>query len=331
MSNILITGGLGFIGTNLADSLLKNGDLVFIVDDLSTGRLSNLTWLYRKNKEATRDKRVIFVQVDITNKEKLFASLNNAGAWKIDQVYHLACPASPPKYWRDPVKTLDINYLGTKNVLDYAVSSKAKILFSSTSEIYGDPEVHPQPETYNGNVDPLSPRSVYDEGKRVAETLVSEYHRQFGIHTKIARISNTYGPRMDPDDGRVVTNFIKQALKGEDITIYGEGNQTRSLCYISDNIDALLKIMNTDRFVNEAVNIGTPFEITMSNLAQKIHRLTDSRSKFVYRPLPPSDPKQRQLETNKLRSLIWEPQVEMDIGLKNTISYMKEELFPYLS
>ena len=324
--NILVTGGLGFIGTNLVNILLKQGHLVYIVDDLSTGRLTNLTWLYRENKEATQDRKIHFIRCDITDKKNFHACVKSAGAWKLDQIYHLACPASPPKYWKDPIKTLDINYIGTKNVLDLAVDSRAEVLFSSTSEVYGDPEVHPQPEAYRGSVDPLNPRSVYDEGKRVAETLVAEYHRQYGLKTKIARISNTYGPRMDPDDGRVVTNFIRQGLLNKPIEIYGDGGQTRSLCYIDDTASALIKIMNTDKFINEAVNIGTTEEITIHDLALRIKALLSSSSDIIYKPEPPGDPKRRQLETSRLRSLGWQPKAPMWAGLTVTIDYMIGEL-----
>ena len=328
MTHVLITGGLGFLGSNLADRLIGDGHSVVLLDDLSTGRMNNLIHLYRRHpKEASKGK-ILFVNVDITeSKNKIFQEVDKVKKFgRIQEIYHLACPASPPKYYLNPLKTLDINYVGTQNILKLAKAYNIKVLFTSTSEIYGDPLVHPQPESYNGNVDPLSPRSVYDEGKRVAETLVSEYGRQ-GLRTRIVRISNTYGPRMDPYDGRVVTNFIKQCLAGRNITVYGDGSQTRSLCYVDDNIDGLIKVMGNNDFFNVAVNVGNSDEITMLDLAKKIKGLTGSwKSEIVFEPLPVSDPKQRQLDFAKLRTTGWSPEVSMDDGLKKTIDYMKSEL-----
>lgn len=329
MKNILITGGLGFIGTNLADRLLKDGHRVYLVDDLSTGRMRNLFWLKKNNHNDP-----YFLEMDITDEDFMnrlwhYSHLKHGVDLKsIDQIYHLACPASPPKYYLDPLKTLDINYIGTRNVLDVANYYKARILFSSTSEVYGDPLVSPQSEDYTGNVNPVSPRSVYDEGKRVAETLVSEYHRQFGLETKIARIFNTFGPRMDPDDGRVVTNFIKQYLEGNPFTIYGTGDQTRSFCYISDQIDGLILLMNSDKFINEPVNIGSNFEITIFHLCAIIAGSWTPNTEI--KPMPISDPAQRRADISKMKSIGWNP----EFGIKKlveevskTIEYMREELY----
>lgn len=323
--NILVVGGLGFIGSNLTDKLLKQGNLVYVIDDLSTGRYQNLTWLYRRNPEPTKEKRLKFLKCDITNVAKFSSIISKNVGWKLDQIYHLACPASPPKYYKKPLKTLDINYIGTKNILEIAKKFNSKILFTSTSEIYGDPEVHPQIETYNGNVNPISPRSVYDEGKRVAETLVSEYHRTYKLDTRIARIFNTYGPRMDPNDGRVVTNFIKQTLQGGPITIYGDGSQTRSFCYISDQVSGLIALMNSDLFINEPVNIGNPTEITIFELASHISR-DWSEIPLEYLDLPISDPIKRKPDISKMKSIGWELKISLKEGIKKTTEYMKEEI-----
>lgn len=321
MKNILITGGAGFIGTNLAERLLQDGNKVFIIDDLSTGRIENLTYLYEKSPAV--DNKLKFCKVDIVSDNFLKMKF----PWKFDEIYHLACPASPPKYYIDPLKTLDTNYIGTKNVLELARHEKARILFTSTSEVYGDPVVPTQSEDYNGNVNPVSPRSVYDEGKRVAETLVSEYHRQFGLETKIARIFNTFGPRMDPDDGRVVTNLIKQFLENKPFTIYGSGNQTRSFCFISDQVDGLILLMNSEKFINEPVNIGSHYEIPIKTLSGFISNLLDYP--IEYKPMPISDPLQRRADVSKMQSLGWNPKftpLKLQQELELTKEYMKKEM-----
>lgn len=318
--NILITGGAGFIGTNLSRKLLELGHNVYILDDLSTGRMKNIDFLRSVKSEG----ELKFFKCDITELAMLLAIKQAYLPTKIDQIYHLACPASPPKYYQDPLKTLATNYVGTKNVLELAKAYKARILFSSTSEVYGDPKEHPQMESYTGNVDPTSPRSVYDEGKRVAETLVCEYHRQFKVDTRIARIFNTYGPHMDPDDGRVITNFIKQFLREEPFTVYGTGEQTRSFCYIDDMVDGLILLMNSDKFVNEPVNIGNPEELPM--IAVACHIAQSWEIPIDKKPLPISDPARRNPHIAKMRSLGWEPKIKFRDGVYRTIQYMKKEI-----
>lgn len=333
--NILITGGAGFIGSNLADKLLEQGHDVFIVDDLSTGRQENIDWINSRSAPAWGVwGRHLCVDISksfrsqrhgLSLRSQIDSYLQGK---KIDQIYHLACPASPPKYYKNPLKTLDINYIGTKNVLEVAKKHKARILFTSTSEIYGDPLDHPQPETYNGNVDPISPRSVYDEGKRVAETLVSQYHRTYGLETKIARVFNTYGPRMDPDDGRVVTNFIKQALNRNLPEIYGDGQQTRSFCYVDDQVSGLIILMNSNEFINEPVNIGNNHEIKIIELLNEIcyQIFKKDENCAVHKDLPVSDPKRRCPDLAKMKSIGWHPQIQLREGIQKTIQYIKEEL-----
>lgn len=332
--NILITGGLGFIGTNLADRLLKDGHRVYLVDDLSTGRMRNLLWLQRNNKGSTwnieDNDKLQFFEMDITHKEFVARMKFYEGILKIDQIYHLACPASPPKYYLDPLKTLDINYIGTKNVLEIANYYKARILFSSTSEVYGDadpnsPGGYPQHEDYNGSVKTTSPRSVYDEGKRVAETLVSEYCRQFNLETKIARIHNTAGPHMDPYDGRVLTNFILGALKEGKISIYGNGSQTRCFCHVSDMVDGLVILMNSDKFINEPVNIGTQNEISMLSLANEIKKIFPN-IEYFFSPLPISDPKKRKPNIDKIKSIGWDPSKKLNQIIEDVIFDIKNEI-----
>lgn len=307
MTRVLVTGGAGFLGSHLCDRLINDGNEVLCVDNLFTGSKDNIRHLMNHpNFE--------FLRHDVI--EPLYV--------EVDQIYNLACPASPPHYQWDPIKTAQTSVLGAMNMLGLAKRTKARILQASTSEVYGDPEVHPQPESYWGHVNTIGIRSCYDEGKRMAETLFSDYHRVHGVDTRIIRIFNTYGPRMNPNDGRVVSNFIVQALKGEDITIYGDGTQTRSFCYVDDLIEGMVRMMNNDEFLGP-VNLGNPGEFTMIELAQKVIRLTDSASKIVYRPLPSDDPTQRKPVIDLAKEkLNWEPQIVLDEGLQKTIEYFRE-------
>lgn len=307
---ILITGGAGFLGSHLAEQLLNVGHDVLVVDNFFTGTKQNLAHLMSNpNLEIMRH--------DVTF--PLYVEVN--------QIYNLACPASPVHYQFDPVQTTKTSVHGAINMLGLAKRTRARILQASTSEVYGDPEVHPQPEEYWGRVNPIGIRSCYDEGKRCAETLFFDYHRQHQTDIKVVRIFNTYGPRMHPNDGRVVSNFIVQALQGNDITIYGDGSQTRSFCYVDDLIDAMIKMMATDRSFTGPVNIGNPIEFTMLELAELVLRLSGSKSKLVYQALPSDDPKQRQpnIELAK-QKLDWEPKVRLEDGLKETIAYFKKLL-----
>lgn len=307
MTRVLVTGGAGFLGSHLCDRLINDGNEVLCVDNLFTGSKYNIRHLMNHpNFE--------FIRHDVI--EPLYV--------EVDQIYNLACPASPPHYQWDPIKTAQTSVLGAMNMLGLAKRTKARILQASTSEVYGDPEVHPQPESYWGHVNTIGIRSCYDEGKRMAETLFSDYHRVHGVDTRIIRIFNTYGPRMNPNDGRVVSNFIVQALKGEDITIYGDGTQTRSFCYVDDLIEGMVRMMNNDEFLGP-VNLGNPGEFTMIELAQKVIGLTDSTSKIVYRPLPSDDPTQRKPVIDLAKEkLNWEPQIVLDEGLQKTIKYFEE-------
>lgn len=307
---ILITGGAGFLGSHLAEQLLNAGHDVLVVDNFFTGTKQNLSHLMSNpNLEIMRH--------DVTF--PLYVEVN--------QIYNLACPASPVHYQFDPVQTTKTSVHGAINMLGLAKRTRARILQASTSEVYGDPEVHPQPEEYWGRVNPIGIRSCYDEGKRCAETLFFDYHRQHQTDIKVVRIFNTYGPRMHPNDGRVVSNFIVQALQGNDITIYGDGSQTRSFCYVDDLIDAMIKMMATDRSFTGPVNIGNPGEFTMLELAELVLRLSGSKSKLVYQALPSDDPKQRQpnIELAK-QKLDWKPKVGLEDGLKETIAYFKKLL-----
>lgn len=307
MTRVLVTGGAGFLGSHLCDRLINDGNEVLCVDNLFTGSKENIRHLMNHpNFE--------FLRHDVI--EPLYV--------EVDQIYNLACPASPPHYQWDPIKTAQTSVLGAMNMLGLAKRTKARILQASTSEVYGDPEVHPQPESYWGHVNTIGIRSCYDEGKRMAETLFSDYHRVHGVDTRIIRIFNTYGPRMNPHDGRVVSNFIVQALKGEDITIYGDGTQTRSFCYVDDLIEGIVRMMNNEEFLGP-VNLGNPGEFTMIELAQKVIELTDSASKIVYRPLPSDDPTQRKPMIDLAKEkLNWEPKIVLDEGLQKTIEYFKE-------
>lgn len=305
MKRILVTGGAGFIGSHLCRRLLDEGNEVICVDNLFTGSKDNIASLMES-------KRFEFIRHDVT-RELLV---------EVDQIYNLACPASPVHYQYNPVKTIKTSVLGAVNMLDLAQRVKARILQASTSEVYGNPLVHPQPESYWGNVNPIGIRSCYDEGKRVAETLFFDYYRQNGVDIKVIRIFNTYGPNMNINDGRVVSNFIVQALRGENITIYGDGKQTRSFCYVDDLVDGMIRMMNSrDGFVGP-VNLGNPVEFTMLELAEKIIDITGSSSKMIYAPLPQDDPTQRKPVIDLAREeLHWEPKVALEDGLKKAIDY----------
>jgi UDP-glucuronate decarboxylase len=310
MKRILVTGGAGFIGSHLCERLLAQGHEVLCVDNFYTGVRRNVAQLFdHPNFELMRH--------DVTF--PLFV--------EVDEIYNLACPASPIHYQFDPVQTTKTSVHGAINMLGLAKRRKAKILQASTSEIYGDPAVHPQPEEYWGNVNPIGLRSCYDEGKRCAETLFFDYHRQHRLRIKVARIFNTYGPRMHPNDGRVVSNFIVQALKGQPITLYGEGMQTRSFCFVDDLIEAFLRLMETPDEVTGPVNLGNPAEFTIRALAEKVLELTGSKSSFEHRPLPHDDPQQRQPDISKAKALLgWEPVVQLESGLKRTIDYFDQLL-----
>ena len=309
MKTVLITGGAGFLGSHLCDYLISKDEKVICVDNLFTGSKNNIQHL-------VDNPNFRFINHDII--EPLY--LNEA---LIDQIYNLACPASPIHYQYNPVRTIKANTVGVINMLGMAKKHKARILQASTSEVYGDPEVHPQPETYRGNVSTIGPRACYDEGKRVAETLFFDYSRNHNVEIRIARIFNTYGPRMAKNDGRVVSNFILQALRNEPITIYGDGSQTRSFCFVSDLVKGLYKLMNKENFTGP-VNIGNPEEYTIKELAEKIVKLAGSKSKTTFENLPKDDPKQRRPDISLAKKeLKWEPSVKADAGLKETIEYFK--------
>ena len=309
MARILVTGGAGFIGSHLVEFLLHEGHEVLCLDNYFTGSKQNLLHL-RENP------RLELIRHDVVEPVML----------EVDQIYHLACPASPVHYQYNPVKTIKTNVMGTLHMLGLAKRVKARILLASTSEIYGDPLVHPQKEEYWGNVNCLGPRSCYDEGKRVAETLMMDYHRQNRVDIRIARIFNTYGPRMALNDGRVVSNFIVQALTGQGITIYGEGQQTRSFCYVSDLVDGLVRLMNCEE-QTEPVNLGNPEEFSIMELAQKVLDLTGSKIPMVFKPLPPDDPVRRRPDITRAQERLgWQPAVLLEEGLQATIPYFAEKL-----
>jgi UDP-glucuronate decarboxylase len=305
---ILITGGAGFLGSHLCDRMIDAGNEVICLDNYFTGRRQNITHL-----------------LDHPNFELLRHDIIDPIKLEVDQIYNLACPASPIHYQYNAIKTMKTSVMGTINMLGLARRTKARILQASTSEVYGDPLMHPQKEGYWGHVNPIGIRSCYDEGKRCAETLFMDYKRQNGVDTRIMRIFNTYGPRMNADDGRVVSNFIVQALRGEEITIYGDGSQTRSFCYCDDNIEGMIRLMNSDH--PGPINIGNPNEFTMLELAEQIIELTGSLSKISHLPLPQDDPKQRQPDISLAKAeLDWEPKTELREGLTSTIAYFEKEL-----
>ena len=302
---VLVTGGAGFLGSHLCERLVEAGQDVVCVDNFYTGAKRNILHLLQ-------NRCFELLRHDITFPLYL----------EVDRIYNLACPAAPIHYQFDPVQTTKVNVHGSINMLGLAKRLRAEILQASTSEVYGDPEVHPQLETYVGSVNPIGPRACYDEGKRCAETLFFDYHRQYGLKIKVARIFNTYGPRMHQNDGRVVSNFIVQALKKEPITIYGDGLQTRSFCYVDDMVNGLINLMNSQDAITGPINLGNPEEITMLELANKIIKLTNSRSEIIFRPLPADDPKQRKPDITLAKEKIgWSPEVSLDEGLQKTIAY----------
>lgn len=305
---ILITGGAGFLGSHLCERLLNEGHEIVCMDNFFTGRKVNVAHLMENSYFE-------LMRHDVVDPFKL----------EVDQIYNLACPASPVHYQYNPIKTTKTSVMGAINCLGLAKRVNARVFQASTSEVYGDPSVHPQPEAYWGNVNPIGIRSCYDEGKRCAETLFFDYHRQNGVDIRVVRIFNTYGPRMLADDGRVVSNFIVQALKGEDITVYGEGQQTRSFCYVDDLIEGFVRLMNQNQVVGPT-NIGNPGEFTILELAEKVLQITGSASKIIYEPMPQDDPKQRQPDITQAKDILgWEPTVPLEEGLKKTIAYFKEQ------
>jgi len=307
---VLVTGGAGFLGSHLCERLLAMGNEVLCVDNYFTGRRENILHL-------VDHPRFEVVRHDIT--WPLYV--------EVDEIYNLACPASPVHYQHDPVQTTKTSVHGAINMLGLAKRVKAKIFQASTSEVYGDPTVHPQTEDYRGNVNPIGPRACYDEGKRCAETLFFDYHRQHKVRIRVARIFNTYGPRMHPNDGRVVSNFIVQALRGEPITVYGDGSQTRAFCYVDDLIEGFIRLMDAPDTVTGPINLGNPVEFTIGELARKIIDLTGSSSKIVYKPLPVDDPTQRCPDITLARKLLgWEPKVPLETGLLRTIEYFRQKM-----
>lgn len=310
MKKILVTGGAGFLGSHLCDRLVEQGHHVLCVDNYFTGSKKNIEHLLNNPLFEVIRQDVCF---------PLYV--------EVDEIYNLACPASPKYYQLDPIQTAKTSFLGAYNLLGLAKRTGAKILQASTSEIYGDPQVHPQTEDYWGNVNPIGIRSCYDEGKRAAETLFFDYHRQHGVRIKVMRIFNTYGPRMAVDDGRVVSNFITQALRNEPITIYGKGDQTRSFCYVEDTIEAMIRLMETDDDVVGPMNVGNPREFTMLKLAEQVLKFTESNSILVYKDLPGDDPKQRRPDITMAQQVIdWSPKMDTDEGLKRTIRYFQNVL-----
>lgn len=306
---ILVTGGAGFLGSHICERLLNAGHEVICLDNYFTGRKDNILHLMD-------NKKFELIRHDVVDPIKV----------EVDQIYNMACPASPIHYQYNPIKTTKTSVVGAINCLGLAKRTNARILQASTSEIYGDPDQHPQTESYWGNVHTLGPRACYDEGKRVAETLFMDYHRQNNVDTRIVRIFNTYGPRMLPNDGRVVSNFIVQALQGENITIYGDGTQTRSFCFVDDLVEAIIRTMNQEE-TNLPINIGNPGEFTMLELAQKVIELTDTKSKIVHHDLPKDDPKQRQPDISFAKKILkWEPKIDLETGLKKTIEYFKGQI-----
>jgi len=309
MERTLVAGGAGFLGSNLCDTLLSAGHEVICMDNLITGSMDNISHI--------QSDRFHFVNQDISQPFTV--------AGKLDNVMNLASPASPVDYYAHPVETLKVGSFGTYNLLELAREKGAVFFMASTSEVYGDPLEHPQQETYWGNVNPIGPRSVYDEPKRFSEAMTMAYHRTNGVDTRIVRIFNTYGPRMALNDGRAIPNFMYQALQGEDITVYGDGSQTRSFCYVSDLIDGFVRLLKSGH--TNPVNIGNPFEMTLLEMAEKILQVTGSRSKIVFKPLPEDDPKVRQPDIRLARKLLdWEPKVELEEGLRNTLDYFRKRI-----
>jgi len=309
MKNFIITGGAGFLGSHLCDQLLRTGNQVTCIDNLSTGSINNIKHLHS-------NKNFKFIEHDIINKIQFNT--------KIDFIFNLACPASPPQYQNDPIQTFKTSVIGSINLLEKALENDAKIFQASTSEVYGDPMVHPQIESYFGNVNTIGIRSCYDEGKRAAETCFFDYKRKHNLDIKVVRIFNTYGPRMSPQDGRVVSNFIYQALNNIPLTIYGDGSQTRSFCYVEDMIDAFIKTSESDSSICGPINLGNPEENTILSIAQMIISLCESQSEIIFKELPQDDPRQRQPDITKAKHLLsWEPHTELNEGLKKTINYFK--------
>jgi UDP-glucuronate decarboxylase len=305
---ILVTGGAGFIGSHLIDRLMKEQHEVICLDNFYTGTKQNISkWYGNPNFELIRH--------DITEPIRL----------EVDRIYHLACPASPVHYQYNPIKTTKVSFLGTSNMLGLAKRIKARFLLASTSEVYGDPDVHPQPEEYHGNVNPIGIRSCYDEGKRIAETLSFDYYREHNLEIRVARIFNTYGPRMLENDGRVVSNFIAQSLKGNPLTVYGDGSQTRSFCYVTDLVDGLMKLMDGDH--TGPINIGNPEEYTILQLAEKVRDKIAPEREIIFKPLPQDDPKQRKPDITKAKTLLnWQPTISVDAGLNETIAEFKQRI-----
>ncbi len=306
----LVAGGAGFLGSHLCERLLDEGYEVICLDNFQTGAKKNIQHL-------TENPYFSVIEMDVCNLIRIES--------RLDEIYNLACPASPPKYQRDPVHTLKTNFLGTLNLLELAKEKEAIFFQASTSEVYGDPQIHPQVETYWGNVNPIGIRACYDEGKRSAETLCFEFHRQYGVAIKVARIFNTYGPKMAADDGRVVSNFINQAISGESLTLFGDGEQTRSFCYVDDLIEGFRRLMKTPYTCTGPVNLGNPVEFTVRDFAAYVTELSGSTSEIRYLPLPKDDPTRRRPDISKAKELLdWEPQVSVEIGIRRTIKYFEE-------
>lgn len=314
MKTIIVTGGAGFIGSHLCKKLLDEGNYVICFDNFFTGRLENI-------KDLINNKNFELITGDVVEPmEEIISGFHE----KVDEIYNLACPASPPHYQYDPIKTAQTNFLGMYNVLMLAKKFKSKVLQASTSEVYGDPKIHPQPEDYRGNVNPDGIRACYDEGKRIAETLCFDFHRQYGVDIKIVRIFNTYGPNMREDDGRVVSNFICQALKGDDLTIYGNGSQTRSFCYVDDLVNGMVKMMASN--ITGPVNLGNPGEFTIRQLADIVLEMIDTESQLVHKDLPSDDPTKRKPNISLAKKeLKWEPKIQLREGLEKTIEYFKSK------
>ena len=307
---ILVTGGAGFLGSHICERLVKEGHFVYCLDNLQTGHKRNLHNLLVADN-------FHFIHHDVIEKIQL----------NVDEIYHLACPASPPQYQKNPVNTAKASFMGTLNMLELALQNQAKLFYSSTSEVYGDPTEHPQAESYRGNVNPIGPRACYDEGKRVAESLCFDFVRMYGLDVKVARFFNTYGPNMDPDDGRVVSNFIVQSLQGQDLTVYGEGQQTRSFCYVDDLVAGIFAMMALPAGSHGPINLGNPGEFTILELAQQVLTLTGSSSKLTYRPLPTDDPRQRCPDISLAKQLLgWEPVTPLQQGLVKTVDYFRSYL-----